>query len=416
MLANQRVVAIVATLDTKGPEVGYVVDRLRAQGKNTYVIDVGVLGKREGDADATREDVAKLGGASLTALIERGDPGTAMAAMGRGARVQLRTLLAEDQIDSVVGIAGGKGTALFGDIVDVLPFTLTKVIVSSARAAVIGELASRSNTVLIPTLIDLMGLNDFSRHALDAAIAIAAAARYAPAAARPRRTVGISAFGVTTPAAMRCVQQLEQRGYEALVFPANGTGGRLLERFIEEGLIDAVIDLTTTELADEIVGGRASAGNDRLHAAGRRGLPVWIAPGAVDMVNFGPRDTVPDEFSDRTFFQHSSQTTLMRTTGTENYAIGKLTAERVSAGSGPRMIAFPTRGVSDYDRHDAPFFDLEADKQWWQGINDTVAADVTTRADDLHINDPAFADLAVDWIDSQIHSHTQTKVAHVQQS
>jgi uncharacterized protein (UPF0261 family) len=416
MQPDNKVVAIVATLDTKSAEVAYVADGIRARGRTPHIIDIGVLGRSPLPADSHREDIASLGGASLDSLAKGNNPGVAMAAMGRGAQRKLAELLAQGRLDAVVGIAGGKGTALFADTVETLPFTLTKVVVSSARAAVIGDLAGRTNTVVIPTLVDLMGINDFSRQALEHAVVLAAAARYSPEAPRTAQTVGITAFGVTTPAAMRCVEQLERRGYESLVFPANGAGGRLLERFIAEGMIDAVIDLTTTEIADEVVGGRASAGEDRLLAAGRRGIPAWISAGAVDMVNFGPRETVPERFAGRTFFQHSSQTTLMRTTAEENYAIGLLTADRVSQGTGPRTIVWPSRGVSDYDRDGGPFQNPEADRRWWDGIRDAVAPDVPTLEQDLHINDPAFADSAVEWIDQQLKSQKVRSTEYVQQN
>lgn len=407
MNAPARAVAIVATLDTKAAEVSYIAHALQEQGRVLHIIDVGVLGLPGTTADTPREEVARLGRGSLSALISEADPGTAMTIMGRGAQARLLELLETDRLAAVVGIAGGKGTALFGDIVDALPFQLTKVIVTSARAGVIGELAGRSNTVVVPTLLDLMGVNEFSRIALDHAVHVAAAARFQPATPRTASTVAVSAFGVTTPAAMRCVQQLASRGLEALVFPANGAGGRLLERFVQEGLIDAVIDLTTTELADEVVGGKASAGDGRLSSAGKRGIPVFVSAGAVDMVNFGPRETIPERFDGRTFFQHSSQTTLMRTTPEENYVIGQLTARRVSAGTGPRIIVWPKRGVSDYDREGGPFWDPAADEQWWLGVSDTIQPGIGSRAEDLHINDPAFADLAVEWVHGQLTSQRQ---------
>lgn len=407
MDVDERSIAIVATLDTKAAEVNYLAERLRDSGRRLHIIDVGVLGRPGATADTDRAEVARLGGAILDVLVQDGDPGAAMLAMGRGAQAQLLEMLERGQLDGVVGIAGGKGTALFGDIVDSLPFALTKVIVTSARTGVIADLAGRSNTVIVPTLVDLMGVNDFSRQALDQAVSIAAAADYQPAIVRTQHTVAVSSFGVTTPAAMRCVELLEDRGCAALVFPANGAGGRLLERFIDEEIVDAVIDLTTTELADELVGGQASAGPERLRAAGRRGIPAWIAPGAVDMVNFGPRDTVPDAFADRLFFQHSSKTTLMRTTPEENYAIGRATGQRVSDGCGPRAIVMPQRGVSAYDSDGGPFWDPQADLEWWRGVTDTVGAGVQLRVMDLHINDPAFAELAVDWIDTALTAHSQ---------
>jgi uncharacterized protein (UPF0261 family) len=205
---------------------------------------------------------------------------------------------------------------------------------------------------------------------------------------------------------MACVAGLRQRGIEALVFPANGAGGRLLERLIDEGQIDGLIDLTTTELADELVGGTASAGSDRLCAAGRAGIPQWVAPGAVDMVNFGAPETVPEQFRGRTFYRHSQYTTLMRTSPEENRRIGEMVAARLNAGRGARRVCWTGGGFSDYDRPGGPFYDPVADRDWLRGVQSGLDWHVELVTLDEHINSPVVAAGAVEWMVSALATAT----------
>jgi len=322
--------------------------------------------------------------------------------MAAGAGQALAELLAAGSLRAVIGITGGKGAGLFAGATADLPLTSLKILVASARAEVLARIAATSTTVILPTLVDLMGLNQLTRQALHRAAVLASDPEEVAGPEGGSHTVAVTAFGVTTTGAMACVRGLRDRGLETLVFPANGAGGRLLERLVEEGEVDALLDLTTTEIADEVVGGTASAGPDRLRAAGRAGIPHWVAPGAVDMVNFGPPDTVPDAFAGRTFYRHSDYTTLLRTSPEECFTIGQATAERVSAGSGPRQVCWTGGGFSDYDRPGRPFYDPEADRAWLEGINSALGAKVELIELDQHINDPAVADRAVDWIADRV--------------
>ncbi|WP_439397922.1 Tm-1-like ATP-binding domain-containing protein [Bradyrhizobium sp. PMVTL-01] len=216
------------------------------------------------------------------------------------------------------------------------------------------------------------------------------------------QVVAITAFGVTTPAANQCLARLAEASVDTIVFPANGAGGRKMEQLIAAGEFDGVLDLTTTELADELMGGTASAGTDRLKAASRQSIPQVIAPGAVDMVNFGRPSSVPDQFRGRHFCSHTPYTTLMRTTPAENAAIGLLTAERLSQARGPATVLWPAKGVSDYDREGGVVRDADADKAWLDAVKDNLRPEIGVRELDCHINDPEFAEAAVTWLLKQL--------------
>jgi uncharacterized protein (UPF0261 family) len=400
------VVAVLATLDTKGEEVEYLLHVLAAQGLRGWVVDTGVLGDPSVAAAVPRGQVAAAGGADLDVLRTGRDPASALTAMAKGARQVLDDLHASGRLRAVIGITGGKGAALFATATSGLPLTSLTILVASARAEVLARIASTSTTVVFPTLVDLMGLNHLTRLALHRAGVLAGSGEPVGTASSAPQTVAVTSFGVTTTAAMACVTGLREKGAEALVFPANGAGGRLLERLIDEGQIDGLIDLTTTELADELVGGKASAGPDRLRAAGRAGIPHWVAPGAVDMVNFGAPDTVPEQFRGRTFYQHSQFTTLMRTSPEENRRIGEIVAERLNAGRGARRVCWTGGGFSDYDRPGGPFHDPAADLHWLRGVERGLHPDVELLRLDEHINAPAVAAGAVNWMVSELAAAT----------
>ncbi|MBZ9605541.1 Tm-1-like ATP-binding domain-containing protein [Phyllobacterium chamaecytisi] len=370
-------VAIVATMDTKQAEVSYVADIVRTRGRKVALVDVGT--------------------SSVTAG-RSGDPAALLADIGRRARASVNDLHAEGHITAVIGIAGGKGSAVFGEVVADLPFGFPKLLVSSARPALLSELASKSDILFYPTLVDLFGVNGFTSRILANAAHAIAAMHYAPQDQSRSKLVAITAFGVTTPAVNRCVWLLSEKNVEAIVFPANGSGGRKMEALIDAGEFDAVLDLTTTELADELAGGTASAGPDRLTAAGRRGILQLIAPGAVDMVNFGVRSSVPERYAGRKFYSHTPYTTLMRTTSEETYEIGRRTGLKLAAARGASHVLWPSEGVSDYDRDGAVFHDPEANRAWLAGLRSTLPATINCQEISCHINDPAFAETAVGWI------------------
>ena len=377
-------VAIVATVDTKGKEVAFVARAIEAHGRPSRIFDIGT-------------------GAAFTDGAGRSrSPSELLAGIAERTRTQLRRAVDAGEVSAVLGIAGGKGSAAFGAIVEDLPYGFPRLLVSSARPALLAELAARSDLLLYPTLVDLFGINHFTGRVLGNAAAAIAAMRFETGRRPGRKTVAITAFGVTTPAANACAERLRGAGIEPIVFPANGAGGRTMEKLIRAGEFDGVIDLSTTELADELVGGTASAGPERLSAAGERGIPQLIAPGAVDMVNFGAPASVPAGFRGRTFFSHTPYTTLMRTTADENRAIGRRVGQKLAAARGPACVLWPRRGVSDYDREGHAFFDPEADRAWLLGLRETLPPAIASIELDCHINDAAFAQAAVAWLLEQL--------------
>ncbi|MCP3476087.1 Tm-1-like ATP-binding domain-containing protein [Bradyrhizobium sp. CCGUVB1N3] len=385
-------VAIVATLDTKGHEASYLADIIEGCGRKVVLIDVGTASWEAGGTKQPDRNGARVA-----------SPAEFLKEIAATTRTRVRDLLATGTIGAIVGVAGGKGSAVFGEIVSDLPYGFPKLLVSSARPALLAELAVHNDIILYPTLVDLFGINAFTERVLVNAGRAVAAMRYAPTKhGRKRKIVAITAFGVTTPAASQCVARLAEAGVDAIVFPANGAGGRKMEELIAAGEFDAVIDLTTTELADEIVGGTASAGPDRLKAASRQLIPQVIAPGAVDMVNFGPPSSVPDQFRGRQLYSHTPYTTLMRTTSSENASIGRLTAERLTQAKGPAIVLWPGKGVSDYDREGSIFRNPDADSAWLEAVKSSLAPSITVRELNCHINDPEFAETATTWILKQL--------------
>jgi uncharacterized protein (UPF0261 family) len=374
---EQDAVAIVATIDTKEAEVSYVADIIRTSGRDVVLVDIGT---------------------SSIAAVKSPDPAALLADIGQRARVSVNQMLEDGRISAIIGIAGGKGSGVYGEVIADLPFGFPKLLVSSARPALLAELAAKSDILLYPTLVDLFGINGFTGRILANAANAIAAMHYKPQGQTRRRIVAITAFGVTTPAVNQCVRLLSEKDIEAIVFPANGSGGRKMEALVDAGEFDAVLDLTTTELADDLIGGTASAGEDRLTAAGRRGIPELIAPGAVDMVNFGIPSSVPERFSGRRFYSHTPYTTLMRTTSEETFEIGRRTGLKLAAAKGASHALWPSEGVSDYDRDGAVFYDPQANAAWLSGLRSTLPPSVAVQEIACHINDPAFAAAAVDWI------------------
>ncbi|WP_202633096.1 Tm-1-like ATP-binding domain-containing protein [Bradyrhizobium sp. LCT2] len=384
-------VAVVVTMDTKGKEASFLADVIKARGRSTVLIDIGT---------SSNPNLARPTDGAGARLAS---PAELLKEIAATTRTRVAGLLASGEISAIVAIAGGKGSAAFGEIVSDLPYGFPKLLVTSARPALLAELATHHDIILYPTLVDLFGINAFTARVLENAGRAISAMHYEPSKhERERKIVAITAFGVTTPAANQCVSRLADAGLDAIVFPANGAGGRKMEQLIAAGEFDAVLDLTTTELADELVGGTASAGPGRLKAASRQQIPQVIAPGAVDMVNFGPPSSVPDQFRGRRLYSHTPYTTLMRTTSAENANIGRLTAERLSQAQGPAVVLWPAKGVSDYDREGGVFWDVDADKAWLEAIKGNLQREITVHELDCHINDPEFAEAAVTWILEQL--------------
>jgi uncharacterized protein (UPF0261 family) len=393
-------VVLVGTLDTKGAENEFVRDRLRAAGVDVLVVDTGVLEPPGFPPDITRQEVAAAAGADLDALVAARDRGAAITAMAEGAEVVIRRLYEEGRLDGALALGGTGGTSIATRAFRPLPLGVPKVVVSTAASGNTADYIRETDLVLMPSVTDIAGLNRISTRILaNAAAAVAGMVTAAPlpAAATGRPMVAASMFGVTTPCITRARARLETLGYEVLVFHMTGTGGRTLESLAAQGLLAGVLDATTTELADELVGGIFSAGPDRLSAAGKAGIPQVVSVGALDMVNFGPMDTVPDQFKDRNLYVHNPITTLMRTTAAENTELGTRLARRLNAATGPTSLFLPLRGVSAIDVDGAPFRDEAADRALFGAIHDRLDTQRVELVEmDTDINDDRFADAMAD--------------------
>ena len=386
-------VVIVGTLDTKGEEIGFARDVLEAQGVDVHVVDVGVMGDPEFDPDTTASEVAEAAGTTLDALREAGDRGEAIEAMGEGASAVATRLHDEGRLDGVLGLGGSSNTSIATAAMRALPVGVPKVMVSTMASGDTEPYVGARDVMMLYSVADIEGLNRLSRQVIaNAALAMVGMVTNNPdVEVEDKPTVGITMFGVTTPCVQAAREYLEERGYETIVFHATGTGGRAMESLVEEGVIDAVLDVTTTEWADELVGGVLSAGPERLDAAGERGIPQVVSTGALDMVNFGPRDSVPEEFEGRQFHVHNPQVTLMRTTPEENAELGQIVAEKLNAATGPTALAVPLGGVSMLDVAGEEFHDPEADRALFDALREGIDDDVELLELDADVNDEEFA-------------------------
>ncbi|MGH3585879.1 MAG: Tm-1-like ATP-binding domain-containing protein [Pseudonocardia sp.] len=400
-------VLVIGTLDTKEQEYAFLSARIRDGGGEVVLVDVGVLGDTSLYPDVPAHEVAAAGGGDLDRLREAGDRGAALRTMSAGAVAYARRMVAEDRVDGVVALGGSGGSSIAAAVMAAVPLGMPKLLVSTMAGGDVAAYVGTTDVTLMYSVVDVAGVNSVSRQVLDnaAAAVLGMAGAYArrrsapPAGDKP--IVAASMFGVTTPAVDAARERLEELGYEVLVFHATGSGGRVLEALVAGGHVDGVLDLTTTELADEVVGGVLSAGPDRLTAAGRSGIPQVVSLGALDMVNFGPRDTVPHRFADRHLLVHNDTVTLMRTTPEENAEIGGRLGAHLASATGPTVLVVPRGGFSAIDRPDGPFWDAGA------AAVDAVLARLDGSAvevvdDARHINDPTLAAEAADRLHEMI--------------
>lgn len=398
-------VALVGSMDTKAEEYAFVRDRLRVLRVRVLVIDTGVLGTPGLVADITREDVARAAGVQLSDLIEGADRAAAAAAMGRGASIILADLRDQGRIHGAFALGGTGGTSLASRAFRCLPLGIPKLIVSTAASGDTTAYIGESDLVLFPSVVDVAGLNRVSRPLLANAAAAMAGMLTAPPVPpwRQRPLIAASMFGVTTPGVTRARGRLEELGYEVVVFHMTGTGGRAMEALIREGLFAGVLDLTTTELADELLGGAFSAGGSRLTAAADCGIPQVVSVGALDMVNFGARESVPARFRGRRLHAHNTAVTLMRTTTEENRRLGRIFAARVAPAGRAARVVLPLGGISALDAEGGAFRDPLADGALFAQLR----AGLTGTGVEVHeltqdINHPYFADTAAELLHDMI--------------
>ena len=388
-------VVLAGTLDTKGIEYAYVRDRLREDGVDVILVDAGVLGAPLTEPDVTRDEVARAGGVGLADLVAAGDRGAAIEAMARGLGVVARQLHADGKLDAILGLGGSGGSSLIAAAMRELPIGVPKLLVSTVASGDTRPYVGTVDLTMMHSVVDIAGINQISERILTNAAAAASAMAKANAAFEPaaqtRPMIGATMFGVTTPCLTVARERLEGLGYEVLVFHATGTGGQSMERLMRDGYITGALDVTTTELADDLVGGVFSAGHDRLEAAGELGLPQVVSLGALDMVNFGPSETVPARFKDRLLYKHNPTITLMRTTPEECAELGKRLAQKLNKARGPVTLFIPLRGVSLIAVEGQVFHDPHADAALLDAIRKHIANGVEVREMDTDINDPAFA-------------------------
>jgi uncharacterized protein (UPF0261 family) len=386
-------VVLLGTLDTRGIEYAFIADRLRADNVDVVLMDAGVLGRPSVDPDVTREEVAAAAGADLAGLAAAGHQGAALAAMARGAEQIVRRLHEEGRLDGILALGGSGGTALATQAMRSLPVGVPKLMLSTMASGDTRPYVGLVDVTMMYSVVDLVGLNAISERMLtNAAAAIAGMAKVAPQEPGDSKLlIGATMFGVTTACVTAARERLQELGYEVLVFHANGTGGQSMEALARAGFLVGVLDVTTTELADDLVGGVLSAGPDRLEAAGAVGLPQVVSLGALDIVNFGPIESVPAEFKGRKLHVHNPTVTLMRTQPDECRELGRRIGRKLSAATGRVAVFVPMKGVSAISIEGGPFHDPRADRALFQGLREALTASVELHTLDTDVNDQEFA-------------------------
>lgn len=388
---SSRRIIVLATLDTKADEATYLAGGIRSRGHEPVIVDLS-LGATPGATvgDVTREEVARAAGASVEALGEL-PRAEAMEVVARGATELVRQLVDDGAAQAAVGIGGGTGTWLATEIMSSLPHGFPKLVVSTLT----GRDASRDITVM-PSVVDIAGLNRLLAPVLaNAAAAISGMAEGVTVAEVPERpTVAVTMFGVTTEGATHLRRFLTEAGCEVVVFHANGSGGRTMERLVREGAFEAVVDWTTSEVTDELTGGICTAGPERLEAAAETGVPQVVVPGAVDVINILP--PIPDRFAGRTHHWHLPTVPLIRTSSGESAEIGAWTAEKLNRATGPVRVLIPSLGFSALDREGGVFGDPEADRAWESALRAELRDDIPVETLPYHINDEEFARAAAE--------------------
>ncbi len=389
-------VAILGTFDTKGEEHAFLAELIRRQGCTPLLINAGCLEAPRIQPDISAEILAEAADPAWREVFARRDRGECVALMARGAAKTIAGFAARGLIHGMVSLGGGGGTAIATAAMRALPIGFPKVMVSTLASGNVAPYVGTTDIVMIPAIVDVSGINRVSRIIFENAAGaicgmVAAAERRRSEPAPDKPLVVASMFGNTTACVTEAKRLIEAAGYEVLVFHATGTGGRALEALVASGLAAGVLDITTTEWADELVGGILGAGPERLEAAGKAKVPAIVTPGCLDMVNFGERATVPAKFAGRLFYQHNPQVTLMRTTPAECAELGRVLAEKVNRYTAPATVLLPLKGISIISAPGGAFHDPAADAALFGAIRQHLRADIPRVELDVAINDPIFA-------------------------
>ncbi len=389
-------VVLLGALDTKGNEYAFLRDRVIDAGCDVLMVNAGVLGDPDYPVDFGRAEVASEAGADIDALVAAGDRGAAVTAMAEGAAALILHLCEQGKIHGILGMGGSGSSSIISHAMRRLPIGFPKLLVSTMGAGDVSAFVGTSDIAMMYSVVDIAGINAVSSNILGNAAAglsgMAKAFEVRDASVDGRPLIGATMYGTTTPCVDRARATLDALGYEVLVFHATGTGGRSMEALVNSGYITGVLDVTTTELADEVAGGTLTAGPDRLEAAGALGLPQVVSIGAVDQITFTPQSAVPAEYRDRNVYDHNPSISLVRTNAEESAKLGRMLAEKLNQAAGPVSLFVPLQGGSSYAIKGAVFHDPEADAALVESIRAHLDPKVELVEMDTDINDPTFAD------------------------
>ena len=389
-----RKVAVLGTFDTKGKEFKFLIDAIKKAGASVLSIDTGIRESPFFVPDIKKDEIAKAGGTAIDDLIKKNDRGTAIDVMTKGAVAVVSELYDNGKIDAIVSLGGTAGTTIGTTVMRALPVGFPKLMVSTVASGDTRPYVGEKDIIMMNSIVDISGINRISAEIItNAANAIAGMAN------GPKVDIGESKpiivatmFGVTTPCVTMAKDYLENIGYEVLVFHATGSGGRAMEALISAGLVEGVLDVTTTEWCDELVGGVLNAGPERLDAAANAGIPQVVSVGALDMVNFGPIDSVPQKFDGRNFYKHNATVTLMRTTCEESAQLGEIIGQKISKSKGACALFLPLKGISMIDAVGMPFYGPDEDLVLFDTLKANCRPEIVQIVEiDAHINDKEFA-------------------------
>ena len=391
-----KTIAIAGTFDTKGIEYSYVKELVESLGLGTFTIHTGVF-KPTFEPDVSNSEVAKAAGIDIETLASKKDRALATELLAKGMEKLVPELYKQGKFDGIISFGGSGGTSLVTPAMRALPIGVPKVMVSTVASGNTEPYVGTSDIIMMPSIVDIAGLNSISTKIFtNAVFAIAGMVKFENTRVVEKKPLAAATmFGVTTPCITAAREYLEKRGYEVLVFHATGIGGRSMESLIDGGFIEGVLDLTTTEWADEIIGGVLNAGPKRLEAASKNNIPQVVSVGALDMCNFGPYDTVPEKFKGRNLYKHNPTVTLMRTNIEENKAIGKKLAEKLNLAKEKAALLIPLKGISGIYVEGQPFYGPEEDKVLFDILRNNVNKNFVEIVEmDCAINDVEFAEAA----------------------
>jgi uncharacterized protein (UPF0261 family) len=392
-----KAILIIATLDTKGPETSYIKDLIEMKGHQVLVMDTGILGPSPFQPDLSRDEVARATGIQIEELIRIKDKGRAIQAMAEGSKKIVQQLYREGKIAGVIGLGGSQGTEIGTSAMRALPLGFPKLMVSTVASgyAQFGTYVGTKDLLMMHSVVDILGLNVFLRTILsNAAGAIMGMVERGVKIEKPEKIqVGMTIYGTTTPGCMVAKAYLESKGFEVVAFHPNGTGGRAMEEMVEEGILNGVLDMTTHELTDELVGGLHRAGPNRLEAAGKKGIPQVVVPGSIDFIVTGPISSLPSEYQNRKYIAHNPSLSLVRASTDEMEKVGKIMASKLNGAKGPTISMIPLRGFSYPNRKGEALYDEKGNQVFVETLKRNLKG-IKVIEVDAHINDPEFANEA----------------------